>query len=146
MGAPTSWTNRRSTTRARKSNLVLRFRYPGPVARTLAPLASFRIDGAGVRATADGPVLAYQRDQLWHVGGSQYARLECNGRIMLAFEAPGAGRASQLFGPYRVFSCAGGIAHADHTVFAVFYEALGDWICYADRSYWQALIVRLAQD
>ena len=146
MGAPTPWTHRRRSARQSASKLVLRFRYPGPLARTLGPFTSFRIDGAGVRAAARGPVLAHQRDQLWHLEGHTYTRLECNARVLLRFEAPSEARISPLFGPFNAISCAGGIVHADHQVFAAFYEALGDWICYADQSYWQALIVSLAQD
>jgi hypothetical protein len=146
MGVPTPWVNRRGNARQRETNVVLRFRYPGPVARTLGPFTSFRIDGSGLRTSPQAEVLAFQRDQLWHVEGKQYARLECNGPLVLRFETPSEGRVSQLFGPCRSFSCAAGIVYADHEVYAAFYEALGDWMCYVDRAYWQALIVSLAQD
>jgi hypothetical protein len=146
MGVPTPWVNRRRSARHGEGDLVLRFRYPGPVARTLGPFTSFRIDAAGIRTSSQGPLLAYQRHQLWQLEGKEYARLECNTPLVLRFETSSAGRVSAIFGPYRSFSCAAGIVHADHEIFAAFYEALGDWVCYADRSYWQALIVSLARD
>jgi len=66
------------------------------------------------------------RDNAWEAEGGKYARLECDGHVVVYF-CQLDGTLGMMYGPFTKLSAVDGILYADNDRFAVFDEATNLW-------------------
>jgi hypothetical protein len=108
------------------------------------PYRSVRFESEVIRAEAGGPVIAKHERHEWYVDGEPYARLQCNGSIVVHFERVDGSRSSR-YGPYESVSFIDGVAYVDHRIFAFVDRSIVDWYCHEDDKHWPLMIVGAEQ-
>lgn len=108
-----------------------------------AGVARLYFAGHELREGRDGRLIASHIGHAWVLGGEEYLRLDCEGRVKVLFaDAQGAPRAEH--GPYDHFSSVNGIIFADHLVLAHLDTKSDRWYVVGDGSEWPALLVEPA--
>lgn len=95
--------------------------------------------GRVIRETPDGAELAHHEDFRWRLEGKTYLRIDCTDLVRIHMER--GGRESESFGPFTHFSCADGVAFAEHLRFAHLDQATNLWSCSRCAGDWPVLVV-----
>jgi hypothetical protein len=108
------------------------------------PYGTFCLQGESLRDRVNGSVIAAHEDHHWRLDGQNFTRVDCDCRVAVtALRVDG--RHSERMGPFDSFSCTDGIAYADHELFAVADQSIGDWYCHGDGLHWSMLVVEAAE-
>ena len=107
---------------------------------SVGPVPSFRIEGANVRLSPGGPVLARHADHLWEMNGRKFFRIDCAGPLTVEFHDHER-RVVKKFGPFRHFSAADGIGYVDRNHFASYAENTGLWYCKIAGGSWPVMVI-----
>jgi hypothetical protein len=120
-------------------NLIFSYVHPSKSQRTLGPFKSIRISFDGMRGDADKALLAAYHKHQWGVGGLDYFRLDCTGRVVLHFER--AQERSTLYGPFERFSAVNGLAYCDDQVMTFLDLKKNEWLYYDSGYHWPVMVV-----
>jgi hypothetical protein len=114
---------------------------PGPTVE-LGPFEEVAFDGNDLYALVEGrPRIARHADHYWFVDGEKFFRVDCNTAVEAQFQ-DGAGKVTEVLGPFVHFSSADGIAYGDGQNFAHIDPHSGRWFSHLHRSHWNRLVIR----
>lgn len=120
-------------------NLIFSYVHPIRSQQSLGPFNRISLSSDGMRADADGTVLASYRNHQWHVGELDYFRLDCTSRVAVHFER--SRERSGKYGPYERFSAVNGLVYGDDRVIAYLDLKIDEWFYYDSGYHWPMMVV-----
>ena len=103
--------------------------------------SELRFDRNLLRPSAGGTPIAVHRDHAWETEGRKFARLDCDGRVLVYFGELD-GTLGAMYGPYKELSAVDGVLYADRERFAAFDEATSLWAIEATQMRCPVLVAR----